>query len=249
MRKKFNLPDNFWLWKPKRGDPSKAKFGGEIGVMRWNDVTKTKIAKFVSMMSTFHSFELVDSNKKDRHIGEVIKKPDVIIDYNKTMGGENLVSWVLIPYSSQRRGVKWYRKLAKLYIYIAVYNSFIIYKKLNGGSKIDHFNFLKMLIEELIMFHASGGSSYSTGPNLEPSQENFVRLVERQFISQIPSTVSKPKAQRKCVRYTKLGIRRDTRFWSRKCNVALCLNKCFEIYHTMKDITHGIESDSEYESD
>ena len=91
MRKKSNLPDNFWLWKPKRGDPSKAKFGGEIGVMRWNDVTKTKIAKFVSMMSTFHSFELVDSNKKDRHTGEVIKKPDVIIDYNKTMGGENLV--------------------------------------------------------------------------------------------------------------------------------------------------------------
>ena len=40
MRKKSNLPDNFWLWKPKRGDPLKAKFGGEIGVMRWNDVTK-----------------------------------------------------------------------------------------------------------------------------------------------------------------------------------------------------------------
>ena len=162
------------------------------------------------------------------------------------MGGEDLVSWVLIPYSSQRRGVKWYCKLDKLYIDIAVYNSFIIYKKLNGGGKIDHFNSRKMLIEKLIMFHASSGSSYSTSLNPEPSQENFLRLVERQFISQIPSTVSKPRAY---VRYTKLGIRRDTRFWCRKCNVALCLNKCFEIYHTMKDITHGIESDSEYESD
>ena len=27
------------------------------------------------------------------------------------------------------------------------------------------------------------------------------------------------------------------------------LPKCFEIYHTMKDITHDIESDSEFESD
>ena len=75
------------------------------------------------------------------------------------MGRVDLVSRVLIPYSSQRQGVKWYRTLAELYIDIAVYNSFIIYKKLNGGSKIDHFNFQKMLIEELIMFHTSGGSS------------------------------------------------------------------------------------------
>ena len=179
--------------------------------MRWNDFTKTKTVNYVSMMSTIHSFELVDSNMKDRHTGEVIKKPHVIIDYNKTMGEVDLVSRVLIPYSSQRRGVNWYRKLAELYIDIAVYNSFIIYKKLNGGSKIDHFNFLKMLIEELIMFHASGGSSYSTGPNPDPRQGNFVRLVERHFISQIPSTASKPRAQRKCVRCTKLGIPRDTR--------------------------------------
>ena len=56
---------------------------------------------------------------KDCHTGEVIKKSDVI-DYSKTMGGVDLVSLVLIPYSSQRRGVKWYRKLAELYIDVAV---------------------------------------------------------------------------------------------------------------------------------
>ena len=179
LRKKSNLPDDFWLWKPKRGDPPKAKFDGKIGVMRWNDVTKTKTIKFVWMMLTIPSLELVDSNKKDRHTGEVIKKPDVLIDYNRTMGRVGLVSRVLIPYSSQRQGVKWYRTLAELYIDIAVYNSFIIYKKLNGGSKIDHFNFRKMFIEELIMFHVSGGSSYSNGPNPDPSQGNFVWLVER----------------------------------------------------------------------
>ena len=101
------------------------------------------------------------------------------------MGGVDLVDRVLISYSSQRQGVKWYRKLAELYIDIAIYNSFIIYKKLNGGSKIDHFPFRKMLIEELIMFHVSGSSSYSTGLNPDLSPDNFVRLVERHFISQI----------------------------------------------------------------
>ena len=38
------------------------------------------------------------------------------------------------------------------------------------------------------MFHASGGSSYSAGPNPDPSQGNFARLVEGHFVSQIPST-------------------------------------------------------------
>ena len=57
------------------------------------------------MMSTIHLFELVDLNIKDLHTGEVIKKLDVI-DYSKTMGGVDLVSLVLIPYSSQRRRVK-----------------------------------------------------------------------------------------------------------------------------------------------
>ena len=180
---------------------------------------------------------------KDCHTGEVIKKPDVI-DYSKTMGGMDLVSLVLIPYPSQRRGVKWYHKLAELYIDVAVYNSFIIYKKLMVGSKIDHFSFQKMLIEELIMFHASGGLPYSTGPNPDPSQGNFVKL---HFSDSLNS--KQTKVQRKCVRCTKVGIWRDTWFWCQKCNVALCRNKCFEIYHTIKDITHGIDLDSEYESD
>ena len=61
-------------------------------------------------------------------------------------------------------------------------------------------------MEELIMFHASGSSSYSTGPNPDLSQGNFVMVVERHFISQIPSTASKPRAQRERVRCTKLGI-------------------------------------------
>ena len=51
---------------------------------------------------------MVDSNKIDRSTGAVIQKPDIIMDYSVTIGGVALVSQVLILYSSQRRGVKWY---------------------------------------------------------------------------------------------------------------------------------------------
>jgi len=50
-------------------------------VMRWNDVTKTKKVKYVSMLSIIHTFELEDSKKKERTTGAAIMKPDVILSY------------------------------------------------------------------------------------------------------------------------------------------------------------------------
>ena len=93
--------------------------------MRWNDASKTKSVKFASMLSTIHIFEIVDSDKIDRSTNTVIQKSDVIMDYNVMMGGVDLVSRVLIPYSSQRRGVKWYRKIGEMYLDISGYNIFI----------------------------------------------------------------------------------------------------------------------------
>ena len=64
-----------------------------------------KSATFVSTLSTINTSEMVNSNKIDRSTGAVIKKPDVIMDYNVAMGSVDLVSWVLIPYSLQQHGV------------------------------------------------------------------------------------------------------------------------------------------------
>jgi len=38
-----------------------------------------------------------------------------------------------------------------------------------------------------------------------------------------------------------MGIRRETTFECRKCDVALCAVPCFEIYHTLVDITNGFD--------
>ena len=86
----------YWEWKPKKGHPPKSQFKGEVGIMRWNVAFKTKSVKFVYMLSTIHTFEMVDSNKIDRSTGAVIQKPDVSMDYNVTIGGVDLVSQVLI---------------------------------------------------------------------------------------------------------------------------------------------------------
>ena len=238
LRKKQGLPVDFWLWKLIKGEQPIKQFDDDIMVLRWNDVTKTKSVKIVSMLSTVHPGNLVDSGKVNRLSGEKIMKPDVIVDYNKTMGGVDLLSRVIIPYSVQRKGVKWYRKIAELFVDAAVYNSYVIYKKLNPDEHhIDHLSYRMKLIEELVMFHLSGSAPHQTGRNIAGPDQNLLRLVERHFISQLPSTAGKQRAQRRCVRCHKLGVRRDTRFWCNVCQVSLCLAECFEIYHTQRDIT------------
>ena len=55
LRRKEDLPRDFWKWKPLKGDPCQKQFQGDIIVLRWNDITKTKSIKYVSMLSTIHA--------------------------------------------------------------------------------------------------------------------------------------------------------------------------------------------------
>ena len=149
-----------------KGDPPKKGFCDDITVLRWNDESKTKSTKFVSMLSTVHTGDPIDGGKKNRLTDLPIKKPNMIVDYNNTMGGVDTLSRVLIPYSSQRREIKWYRKIAELFVDMCIYNAYIPWKKLNlDQNLVDHLRFRKQPINELITFHSYGVKHNKTGEN------------------------------------------------------------------------------------
>ena len=77
----------------KREQP-KSQSKGVVRVKWWKNASKTKSVKFVIILSTIHAFEIADSSNIDRWTGAVIKKPDVIMDYNSTVIGVNLVGQV-----------------------------------------------------------------------------------------------------------------------------------------------------------
>ena len=215
------------------------RFHNNIMVCRWNDTSKVKSTKIVSMLSTIHIGAMVETEKKNRITGHAIKNPDVIADYNKTMGGVDTLSRVLIPYSSQRRGRKWYRKLSELFMDIAVYNSFVCWKKLNPPNNFTHLAFRKQLIREIITCHAYGMGTQSTGVNVGSP----LRLIERHFIEKCPGK-SNSRCQRRCIVCNQRGKRRDTRYWCPDCQVGLCLEDCFKIYHTIRDYSQTTKSSS-----
>ena len=57
---------DFCQWKPVKIELLIAKYNGNILVLRWTDVTKTKSVKIISMLTTIHANILVDSGKVNR---------------------------------------------------------------------------------------------------------------------------------------------------------------------------------------
>jgi len=137
--------------------------------LRWNDAYKTKKVKIVSMMSTKHTGVLKESGKIHHATKEPILKPDVIVEYNKTMGGIDNLSRVLVLCALARKGVKWYRKLTEVFIDFAIYNAFIVWKKLTQSKKTN-FQFREQLVDAIIMFHFNGRGSSCPGPTATPTE-------------------------------------------------------------------------------
>ena len=85
---KTGLPTEFWQWKPIKevGEQPIIQFCEGLMVCRWSDCHMTPSKKIVSM-STKHTGLLVETGKIDYRSNSYIFKPDVIVEYNKTMGG------------------------------------------------------------------------------------------------------------------------------------------------------------------
>jgi len=99
-----------------------------------------------------------------------------------------------------------------------------------------HLEFRMNLIDEYIEnYHSPNFSAKGGRPSKTP---NPMRLTERHFLKSIPVTENKMRPTKRCVvccsKRDNSGkrIRRESRYWCENCQVGLCLEPCFEIYHT-----------------
>ena len=142
-----------------------------------------------------------------------LRKPNVTVGYNNTIGGVDTLSCVLIPYSSQQQGIKWYHKIAEFFMDICVCNSYILWKKLNPDeSQVDHLCFRKQLINELITFHSYGVTKQNNKTGKKNCAENPLHMTDRDFPRTYPKSGKKSSPQISCVRCHSQGKRKDTCF-------------------------------------
>jgi Transposase IS4 len=127
-----HLPEAVVSAKLKENDVV-ARRSGEIVVSKWKD------KRDVLMLSTIHAARIVEGGKRNRR-GELIKKPDCILDYKKPdcildynvhMCGVDRLDQLLSYYSPlDCKTLKWYRKVVLQTLDMAMSNAYLLYRKM-----------------------------------------------------------------------------------------------------------------------
>jgi len=96
------------------------------------------------MISTIHDATTVNKGRKDRNTNMEIKKPYVVVQYNKFIKGVDRVDQYLTYYSVLKKTVKWSKKVVLYLLNCVLFSEFFVYRTLNTN-KVKYKNFLHEL--------------------------------------------------------------------------------------------------------
>ncbi|XP_063634991.1 piggyBac transposable element-derived protein 4-like [Cydia splendana] len=191
-------------------------FSRDLSIMLWRDTN------IVSMISTFHGGNVSGKEK----YGKYKYKPEVVCDYNLAMGGVDKKDQLLSAHPIERaRNQAWYKKVFRRLLNVTIHNSYVIFK--TQHPTITSRAFRQRLAEEMI-------KAYRT-----PQIHNTL-LVKPKVIIQYPGEQSRPILQGN--HFIGQGVSKykicawchqsRTKYICKQCDVSLCLENCFEEYHT-----------------
>ncbi|XP_023244129.1 piggyBac transposable element-derived protein 4-like [Centruroides sculpturatus] len=228
---RHQVPAEIQNKKLKKGE-TVAMQRGKVMIMKWQH------KRAVTLLSTVHNPVMVS---KKTPAGRIITKPQVVVDYNDTMGGVDLLDQHLRDYPVERkRGKKFYIKVFFHLLDICIFNSFVLYK-INGG-RMEHLQFKINIIERIIEeYHTETRVTRHGQPRTSgPRTPGPLRLMERHFPDLLPATDRKKAPTRRCAvcktKHDGAGkkLRKETRYYCQVCDVPLCAAPCFKIYHTVE---------------
>jgi len=197
-----------------------------------------KKPKIVYLLSTAHKDEIAASSKPDKD-GNPVLKPTCVLEYNKSMGGVDLMDQQLDSLLVIRKSYKWYKKVFFRVIMQCMLSAHKL-MQLNGGQQ-DFLKFLHDAVPQLLTFaprlhrHTSAPDSIArlTGRNHFPSK--------RKYEGTGTDRAAKSKKCRVCSahgRRTPKGAAVETTWVCEVCPSVpgLCLETgCFRDYHTKFD--------------
>ncbi|XP_058792504.1 piggyBac transposable element-derived protein 4-like [Phymastichus coffea] len=161
-----------------------------------------------------------------------VKKPNVIIDYTKHMGGVDRADQYASTYCFLRKSLKWWRKLFFWGLEICLINSYILYKttkEQRSERPLNHLQYLKTLVKQL------------TGDFHQPRDRASTSTAESDNIrlnGKLHSILTGVRKDCKvCSRRSKPGKRHQTTYYCDTCpdKPGMHLGSCYLKYHTMQN--------------
>lgn len=173
---------------------------------------------------------LISSLHHDDNIDKQSGKPEIIIDYNNTKGGVDVVDRLCANYNVARNTRRWPMVIFYSILNLAGINSFVVFCSNNPNSTQKRRGFLRTLALELIKPHLSVRSNLQTIPRTLRN-----RLQEISGTPDTAQAVAPPNQQTGRCAICSSRKSRKTRFFCRKCYKYMCLehigiicNDCFE---------------------
>jgi len=207
---------------------------GDVLLVSWRD------KHLVNMISTIHADKMVVLT----HNGSHTKKPECVVQHSKRMAGIERMDQYMAYYSFARRSSKWTKKVFMHITHMGLLNAYLIYSKLNPGTRKTHREYLLDVARSLIA--GTQVSSRSGSPAVErllfvrqrpPHEDPAARLsgiMSDHRLTAIPPTNKRKYPSRHCrvcLRHKKRG---ETRYICSSCQVPLHKGECFTWYHTKK---------------
>jgi DDE_Tnp_1-like zinc-ribbon len=156
------------------------------------------------------------------------------------MGGVDKADQGMAFYSLMRnQQKKYYKKIFRHLLDQCIWNSFVLHKKYSD-QRTKHVQFTLDLARQILKKYTKYNSRETLPPNKSQESTKLLRLFGKHFIKYIPQTEKTKYPKRRCVVcYSKKGendmnVRKETRFYCPTCNVGLCLEDCFETFHTQE---------------
>ena len=219
----------------EKGDICSVAIDDSMLALKWADKRQ------VSMLSTLHDDSMVTKMRQTRLAEggrEEVRKPAMVEEYNRYMGGVDKSDQLLSYYGFAHRTVKWWRRAFFHLLDLSVTNAYIMNSEApHTGCPLTHEHFRIDLAKRLLLSVAENvmedapQTTAPTGPTPPPRPlPPAARLTERHF----PGRLGR---QNNCVVCSgKKGRgRRTTTYSCKQCNLPMCVVPCFELYHTKMD--------------
>ncbi|CAK1585220.1 unnamed protein product [Parnassius mnemosyne] len=209
-----NNPKEVLLRKLKRGE-SIAKFNSSgIGVMKWRD------RRDVLMISSQYGSDMtIVTNRR----GETVSKPEVVVKYNKYMGGIDHQDQMLAYYSCEHKTIRWYKKLGVHVFQQMLYNSYTLHNIFS--TKKSFYDYRLEIITKLLNIDEEDTIRGSVPKN----QVHVLQQCSRKNDGR-----KRKILRRRCRQcWVSKKIRKDTSYFCPDCpeQYGFCLNDCFKEYH------------------
>lgn len=214
----------------------------DISFVRWHDNKIVHLISNFARSAPVATIERYDSKQKKKI---ELPCPDIVQQYNKSMGGVDLADCLLALYRIHLRSKKYYMRLIFHMLDMAIVNSWLLYKRDAKQLKLPNKDILPLALFKLEVADAlikrgkpttakrgrPSSSSLENEPKKKPrgQQSSIYNVIRFDKIDHFPALGEK---RNRCKNKNCNG---KTRYMCQKCNVYLCITPkepiCFTNFH------------------